>query len=107
MFYKGVGVGAEIGAIAGHTSFGIISINGYYHFPVSDPPKKVDPFVTGGYTAAVDVLLGTDNMFHIGAGLHYWFLRRIGLRTELRDFVLPGASPSSHFWGFRLGFAIR
>ena len=105
VFYKGVGAGAEIGAIMGHNSFGIISFNGYYHIPVSDPPARVDPFVTVGYTAGVSV--STDNLYNVGAGFHYWFYRRVGLRFELRDIVVPGARPSSHFWGFRLGFAIH
>jgi len=103
-FYRGVGISGEIGAIFGHTSFAIFSLNGYYQPPVSDS-SQVNPFVSGGYTAGVAG--GGSSMFNVGAGFSYWFLRRIALRTELRDYVRPGASPSSHFWGFRLGFAFR
>jgi hypothetical protein len=102
VFSKGIGVGGEIGAIFGHNSFAVFSLNGYYHVPVSSG-DIVDPFVTAGYTRATD-LLGGANAFNGGAGLHYWFYKRLGLRAEVRDFTSSGLG---HFWGFRLGFAFH
>ena len=50
---KGVGVGAEIGAVGPRQYFsdgvvGIFSPNGFYHF-VHGQNVKVEPFVTGGF----------------------------------------------------------
>ena len=83
---KGFGLGAELGLIAGHTSFAEISINGYYHIPNSSIDRKPDPFLTGGYTFAND-LLSSANIGNVGAGVNYWFNRHLGVRAEFRDFV--------------------
>jgi hypothetical protein len=102
LFSGSFGVGGEVGAIFGHTSFGVFSVNGYYHFPVS-AGGVVGPFATAGYTRATNLLDGT-NAFNGGAGLHYWFYRRLGVRAEFRDFASSGLS---HFWGFRVGFVFH
>ena len=102
VFSRSLGVGGELGAIFGHTSFAVFSLNGYYHFPVSGG-EVVDPFATAGYTRATNLLDGA-NVFNGGAGLHYWFYRRLGVRAEFRDFTSSGLG---HFWGFRVGFAFH
>ena len=101
---KGVGAGAEVGAVGiresyGDSVVGVLSPNGYYHF-VHGRDVKVDPFVTGGYTLMFRY--GTANLFNFGAGLNYWVKHSLGFRMEFRDHVTtPGTAV--HYWGVRLG----
>jgi hypothetical protein len=83
---QGFGVGGEIGVVAGHYSFAAFSINGYYHLLHSALPRKLDVFITGGYTAE-SRLFGFANIGNAGLGLNYWFHRHLGVRAEFRDFV--------------------
>jgi hypothetical protein len=105
---KGVGLGAEIGALGtrqyfSDTAMGAFSPNGYYHFRHSDDLKS-DPFVTGGYTLLFRS--GHANLANFGGGLTYWFDRRLGARVELRD-QLNTTGTITHFWGVRFGLAFR
>jgi hypothetical protein len=103
---KGVGVGAELGAVGPRQyladAVGLFSPNGYYHF-VHGKNVKVDPFVTGGYTLLFRA--GHVNLFNFGAGVNYWFHRRIGTRFEFRDHVYHNYA-TLHYWGFRFGLAL-
>jgi hypothetical protein len=106
---KGVGVGAEIGAVGarqyfGDTLLGVFSPNGYYHF-VHDKEVKTDPFVTAGYTLMFRN--GHANLFNFGAGLNYWFHTRLGARMEFRDQLHTANGSSLHYWGGRFGFTFR
>jgi hypothetical protein len=102
-------VGAELGYLAPTaglgSGIGVLSLNGAYHFlPKKD--GKLAPFVTGGYS--LGFRSGTINMYNFGAGAHYWFTKRVGLRLEFRDQIWPGGGgPMFHHWGFRLGVAFR
>jgi hypothetical protein len=113
VFGKGFGAGGELGFVGGHTSFGFLSANGYYHFLPHGSSQKLDPFVTGGYTYAFDPLAGLTgstvgaNGVNFGLGLHYWFLHHLGVRAEFRDLLLHGTASTPNFWGFRAGLAIR
>jgi hypothetical protein len=113
VFGKGIGVGGEIGAIAGHDSFGFLSLNGYYHLAHGGPARKLDPFITGGYTLAFDPLAGAfgsraaSNGANLGFGLSYWFLRHLGVRAEFLDIVIPGSLQGTTSWGIRGGIAFR
>lgn len=105
---KGIGVGAEIGAVGtrqyfGDSVVGVLSPNGYYHF-VHGKGIKIDPFVTGGYTLIFRS--GHANLFNFGGGLNYWFRTRLGGRFEFRDQVHTDGS-SVHYWGVRFGLAFR
>jgi hypothetical protein len=112
VFGKGIGAGGELGFIAGHSSFGFLSLNGYYHFAHNGVAKNLDPFITGGYTLAFDPLAAafgqraSSNGANLGLGLNYWFLRHLGVRAEFRDIVIPGNSPGTS-WGIRGGVALR
>jgi hypothetical protein len=100
---KGVGLGGEVGAVLGHESFGFLSPNGSYHFMHQG---RFDPFVTAGYTFGFSVFGGVGSAFNAGGGINFWLWRRLGLRTELRDIVVPG-NASPNFWVFRGGLAFR
>ena len=102
VFSKGIGVGAELGAVAGHSSFAAISFNGYYHIPNSTTDRQFDPFITGGYSALANIL-SSGNAGNAGAGLNYWFHRHFGLRAEFRDIV----GSRNHVPLFRGGIAFR
>jgi hypothetical protein len=106
---KGIGLGAEIGAL-GPTKefsdvFGVFSLNGYYHFSRSGQGRKLDPFVTGGYTLFFRT--GRANLANVGGGVNYWFHDRIGLRLEFRDQIRTPGGGTLHFWNVRAGIAFR
>lgn len=105
---KGVGIGAELGYLAPRESLGdglgVFSPNGYYHFPGKNKDRKVDPFVTGGYT--LFFRSGHGNLWNFGGGVNYWFSRRLGLKVEIRDHIWPEEG-TVHYWGVRLGLALR
>jgi hypothetical protein len=108
VIWKGVGLGAEIGALGNRTRFrdsvmGVFSPNGYYHFRHGQD-LKADPFVTGGYTLLVRS--GHANLANFGGGLTYWFHGRLGARLEIRD-QFNTSGNIGQFWGVRLGLALR
>jgi hypothetical protein len=103
----GLGVGVEIGAVGTRQQFassviGILSPNAYYHFAHSRT-AALDPFVTGGYTLAFRA--GHVNLFNVGAGMNFWFLRHLGFRLEGRDHIRPDGP--LHYSGIRFGLAFR
>ncbi len=103
---KGVGIGGELGAQAGHESFGFFSANGHYHLAAASNHRRFDPFVTGGYTLAFSLFGGHANAFNAGGGINFRLWRRLGLRAELRDIVVPNIS-SPNFLVFRGGLVFR
>lgn len=108
LLYKGFGVGGEIGYVAPARSlgdgFGILSVDGQYHFLKASKSGKIVPFVTGGYS----LFFRSDslNAVNFGAGVNYWFKERTGLRFEFRDHV-PPQTPDFHVLGFRVGITFR
>jgi hypothetical protein len=105
LVYRGLGVGAEIGAIGALEEsgggLGLFSVNGSYHF---GQKGKIVPFLTGGYSVVGGN--GTRNLANFGIGVNYWLRERIGIRLEFRDhFYLDGAGRQLR--GFRIGFAFR
>jgi hypothetical protein len=105
---KGVGVGAEIGALGPRQEFsaavGIFSPNGYYHL-LRRSGRKLDPFVTGGYTLLFRS--GSANLFNFGGGVNYWFHNHLGIRVEFRDHVWTSSGYTDHYWGVRTALAFR
>lgn len=108
LVYKGLGVGGEIGYLAPTRSlgdgFGVLSVNGSYHFLNATSSGKVVPFVTGGWSLAFRS--GSSNGVNFGGGVDYWFKDRVGLRFEVRDHLFNDFS-STHFVGFRVGLSFR
>ena len=95
VFGKGLGAGSEVGFIAGHDSFGFLSLNGYYHFVHNGSTRKLDPFLTGGYTLAFDplILFGSrshSNGANIGLGLSYWFCAPCWRACRIPGYRAPG-----------------
>jgi len=124
---KGVGLGGEI--LSSTQSFEgaslntwIGSINVSYHFGSSTKKRKVEPFVTGGYTFyyVSNITLPHESGGNVGVGLNIWLARLIALRLEIRDDVGgQGLSAefepegtyylrsSQHLVGFRIGVTFR
>jgi hypothetical protein len=106
-FYRGLGIGGEIGYIGAMGSLdgglGLGSINGVYIFR-SHGKSKLEPFITGGFSVAIaNGILGAANF---GGGIQYWRRKRVGLRLEFRDHF-PTQSFSDHLFEGRVGFAFR
>ncbi len=102
---KTVGIAGEIGGIGSNfDGFATLSINGSFHTS-RGRGGRIDPFLTAGYTLAVEE--GSANLFNFGGGMNYWFHRRLGLRLEIRDHVLRDYGSSWHYWGIRAGLAIH
>jgi len=103
------GIGSDIGYLAPFRSFtngvGLWSVNGTYYLPRAGRDRRVQPFVTGGYSLAFRN--GTANLWNAGGGADYWATKRVGLRVEIRDHILPQFGESTHFWGPRVGIVIR
>lgn len=105
LVYRGLGIGAEVGAIGSLEEsgggLGLFSVNGSHHFGQNG---KVVPFLTGGYSVVGGN--GTRSLANFGIGLNYWFGERMGLRLEFRDhFYLDGSA--RQLLGLRLAFAFR
>ena len=105
--YRGLGIGAEIGYLgpAGYLGegIGVFSANGLYNFS-PERRRRVQPFVTGGYSLAFRD--GTANCVNFGGGIHYWFSDKLGLRLEFRDHLNPSYA-DEHFWQGRVGIEFR
>lgn len=102
--YKGLGAGGELGYLvyAGELSegIGVLSPNASYNF-MGSTPRKVVPFVTGGYS--LFFRSGIANGFNFGGGINYWMRKRFGMRFEFRDQVLE----REHYYTFRTGIVFR
>ena len=105
VFYRGLGVGADLGYQFARRDpgdgVGLASLNGAYHIE-SGRLGKLVPFVTAGYGIAFRS--GHLNLFNYGGGVKYWFHPRIAFRTELRDFRAAGGQ---YMLALRFGLAFR
>ncbi len=108
--YKGLAIGAEAGFLAPMKSFssgfGLLDVDGSYHFISSNRTKKVVPFITGGYS----LLFGSGRAhgLNFGGGVNWWMRDRVGLRLEARDHIFPvSGGPTPQAWEFRIGFSFR
>jgi hypothetical protein len=104
--YKGLGVGAEIGAVRSFSDFGYIfglgSVNLSYHFLPGGAESKLEPFVSVGYS--IFFRAGITHGGHAGFGLNRWLNKKVALRFEVRDNVEAG---HGHLLGFRIGVTLR
>ncbi len=105
---KGLGLNLELGAVGPRDDFsavvGMFSPGATWYFR-RGKELKLEPFVNGGYTLMFRE--GHANLFYFGGGATYWPVRHAGLRFEFRDQVYAVCCSTSHYWGFRLGLALR
>jgi len=95
----------------------LVSLNGYFHLPLSKSNTNWDPFVAAGYTSAsqIEVCLfqtrcqsGSRNLFNFGGGSNYWFANHFGVRAEFRDHVgNVHRGRAGHYWGVRFALTFR
>jgi hypothetical protein len=110
LLWKGLGASVEGGYVgpmaAMNYGLGLISTNAFYQFGMPKP-RRITPFVTGGYT--LGFRSETVNAMNIGVGANYWMSDTLGLRFEMRDHlpVYDGAVRDDHLWGLRIGFTWR
>jgi hypothetical protein len=84
---KGIGVGGEFVKAASPFGEFIGSANVYYHFGPSTKNRKLEPFVTGGYTFFYVPGVGPASGGNFGAGANIWLQKHVALRPEIRDTI--------------------
>jgi hypothetical protein len=104
-----LGVGADVGYIAPlqyfSEGFGLLSVNGSYHFLGTGVDHRTQPFVTSGYSLAFRN--GHASLWNLGGGADYWITPTVGMRIEVRDHIFSEHGARWHLWGPRLGVVIR
>ena len=105
---RGLTAGAELAYMHGNAgryssqySMGMASLNASYHWGIRNRNRNVTPFSTWGYTHGFNEA-GNGSFFNLGAGAHYWFRPRLGVRFEFRDTAREAATVF-----FRIGLAFR
>jgi hypothetical protein len=113
--YKGLGVGAEAGYAAPNWSFngndglGVVSLDASYHFFNNKNHKRLEPFISGGYSLYYGERTETESGVNVGAGVNLWFAKHAALRLEIReqDHINYFHSPFTRFVAFRVGMTFR
>ncbi|HYR85113.1 MAG TPA: hypothetical protein VE422_13605 [Terriglobia bacterium] len=100
--YNGLSVGAEVGPFfpwsppgRGSTCcsdvHGLGSANIGYHFLPKTTDRKLEPFLTAGYSLFFGNLsipgrglTGTQSGYNAGGGLNWWFQQKAAIRLEVR-----------------------
>lgn len=102
-----LGGGGELGLLAGSGgALWVASANGVYHgYRITDD-RKVQPFLTGGYTR-MSSGEGSFNAWNVGGGVDVWLKERVGLRVEYRDHIRPDDRGAVHYWTIRAGVVFR
>lgn len=109
---RGVGLGFEAGPRFEDYDFGrfddiMLSVDVSYHPRSRSNPKKVDPFLDGGFSLGVEPVSDGQqtSFFSLGGGVTYWLNGRRGIRLELRDAVtLDEPQTGYHYLSFRAGY---
>ncbi len=107
--YQGLSVGAEVGPVItwtapGRAAFnpfsndrvhGLFSPNIAYHFVSNTTDRKLDPFLTGGYSLFFGIgndlvvpgrgFTNTQSGYNVGGGANFWILRKAAMRLEFRQ----------------------
>lgn len=104
-----IGIGAEMGL----GNLIVFSAGGSYHPPAHQTTSKLDPFVTLGFMRVGSSEFSSRGM-HVGGGMTYWPLQRLGLRLDGFKFlplathydVRPEDRSTVHYWGARVGVAV-
>jgi len=113
---RGFGMGIELGyagpdwSFSGNGAVGVGSVNGSYHLFGRQSRRKVDPFVSGGYSVYFGDRTRLPSGFNVGGGLNLWFIKHAALRLEIRgqDGISQGGSSQfTRFAAFRFGMTFR
>jgi len=118
LFHKGGGVGVELGYAGPDWSFsgkgsavGVGSLDATYHFFGNWSRRKVEPFLTGGYTLYYGERTTTQSGYNLGGGLNFWVGKHVAPRLEIRYQGgingFHGYSQFNYFVAFRVGMTFR
>jgi len=108
--YKGLGLGVEIGPMGplstsglGWSDFvvGLGSANLSYHLLPATSERKLEQFVTAGYSLFFRA--GISQGYNAGFGFNRWLKRNVAMRFEVRRHF----SYQRQFTGFRVGLTFR
>ena len=103
----------------GSNGLGVVSANATHHFGNPKRPRKLEPFVTGGYSLYFGEQTNIESGFNVGGGVNIWATKRAALRLEIREqghanyiqdtqFLYPsGKNLVTNFVAFRVGVTFR
>lgn len=110
-FYRGFALGADLGPLfpAKTQPFisryddlvGLGSLNLSYHLLPKTPDRKLEPFITGGYSLFFRA--GTFDGYNIGGGTNLWLSDGVAIRVEGR----VHSTSQYRFAGFGIGMTFR
>jgi hypothetical protein len=111
------GVGIELGYAGpdwkfdGDGAIGVGSVNGSYHFFGNKSRRRLDPFVTGGFSLYFGQRTTFQAGYNLGGGLNFWVFKHAALRSEVRYQgginTFDGFSQFTHYAAFRFGMTFR
>jgi hypothetical protein len=89
LFSNGLGLGGEYVKAASPFGEHIASANISYHFGPSTKKRKLEPFVTGGFTrfSIPNIDLYPVFGWNLGCGANIWLTKHAALRLEVRDTI--------------------
>ncbi len=103
-------VGAEAGYAnaSNYYSLGTGSIDLSCHFLGHQNRRKIDPFVTGGYSIYYGNR-GANSGYNFGGGVNFWVAKHVASRLEIRDngHSEPQFAGIGNFAAFRAGVTFR
>lgn len=113
--HEGLGVGVEFAYAGPDWGFGtgdavgVGSANASYHFFGKKNRRRVEPFVTGGYSLYFGDRTAFESGFNVGGGVNLWMAKHVGLRLEARDqdHIEYFHSQFTRFVAFRVGVTFR
>ena len=114
---NGIGVGVEFGYAGPDWSFdgggavGVGSVDATYHFFGNESRRRVEPFLSGGYSLYYGQRTTFQSGFNVGGGISLWVVKHAAVRLEIRDQGginhFDGFSPFTNFVAFRVGMTFR
>jgi opacity protein-like surface antigen len=116
LIHKGVGVGIELGYARNWSNgqgsaLGVGSADATYYFLGNKSSKKLQPFLTGGYSLYFGERATTQSGFNLGGGVNIWLAKHIAPRLEFRYQGgingFHGYSQFNEFIAFRFGVTFR
>ncbi len=113
--HKGLSMGPEFAFAGPDWSFstgsavGVGSVNGSYHFFGKEDRRKVEPFMTGGYSLYWGDRTATESGYNLGGGVNLWAAKHAALRLEVRNqgHIHHFHSQFTRIVAFRVGMTFR
>ena len=90
---------------------GVGSVDATYHFFGNKSRRRVEPFLSGGYSLYYGQRTTFQSGFNVGGGISRWVVKHAAVRLEIRDQGginhFDGFSPFTNFVAFRVGMTFR